>query len=826
MRSIENDGGTGPDFEDPRGPDGARAVPTRSGAAHEPTAARGRSGDRADPRAEGAAELAAERAYLQRGRRALHGMRDEARNTRMAEGDPVGDKATNEFLRQARKRRIASLADGGDTPLFFARLDYAAHGPDAGDAPGAGGVARSGAGAGNDDGAGNDGGSGGHGRPGGAGGGNAAVAGRRFYLGRRYVRESAGDDPLVVDWRADVARPFYRAHRGDPMGVRTRRRFGYDAGILTAYEDEPVMTTDPPAPSGGTSPSVAMADPAGTPGPPTTAQAVPAQGVVRAGSLVEREIERPRSGPMRDIVATIAPEQDEIVRADLSVSLCVQGAPGTGKTAVGLHRAAYLLFAHRERLARAGVLVVGPNQAFLRYIAAVLPALGENAVRHVTVDELVGTVGTDGTDSAVGGEAGRGEPVASAVLKGDARLAAVLRAAAHGGLRPPDGQVSVTTRVGRWTVGEQDFADLFTAAAAALRAGTVRYVPARERLAGQLANAVRRRAELGGHFFTDGALRTLARSRPIRDAVDAVWPALDAPGLVHRLLTDPDLLARAGQGILHPDEQALLLATAPPGPARRPRWSRAEAFLVDEARDLLEGTEGVGHLIVDEAQDLSAMQCRALARRCLDGSLTVLGDLAQGTTPWAATSWPAQLGHLGRRDAHLEVLTRGYRVPAEILAFANRLLARIAPDLPPAVSVRTAPGALAVLATADVPGTVAEAARVALTREGSLAVIAADGDVAGLLPALRAAGLPVATLGDDEGVPASTRASLVPASLAKGLEFDHVIAVEPASIVAAETEPLLGERRLYVALTRAVSALTVVHADALPEALRDPVPAG
>src|SRR5213078_4868042 len=173
--------------------------------------------------------------------------------------------------------------------------------------------------------------------------------------GRRHVHDADGD-PMVIDWRAPVSQPFYRASRKDPMAVALRRRFGFAGGELTAYEDE--RLTDP--------------EEAGT-----------------ASRLLQAEIERPRVGPMRDIVATIQPEQDEIVRADLDRSLCVQGGPGTGKTAVGLHRAAYLLYSHRRQLKRNGVLVVGPNPAFLHYISAVLPALGEVDVQQRTLDEVL-----------------------------------------------------------------------------------------------------------------------------------------------------------------------------------------------------------------------------------------------------------------------------------------------------------------------------------------------------------------------------------------------------------------------------------------------------
>src|SRR6478609_10298369 len=204
----------------------------------------------------------------------------------------------------------------------------------------------------------------------------------RWYIGRRHVNDKLGD-PVVIDWRADLSGAFYRASRGHPMGVRLRRRFGVDRGRLTAYEDEHLVA--------------------------------PEAGDVGRSQILVEEIERPRVGPMRDIVATIQPEQDEIVRADAATTVCVQGAPGTGKTAVGLHRAAWLLYASRDRLLRSGVLVVGPNRAFLEHVGSVLPALGEIEVAHTTVEQLAGSV-----------TARTSEPAPVATLKGDARMAQVL----------------------------------------------------------------------------------------------------------------------------------------------------------------------------------------------------------------------------------------------------------------------------------------------------------------------------------------------------------------------------------------------------------------
>jgi DNA helicase IV len=238
--------------------------------------------------------------------------------------------------------------------------------------------------------------------------------------------------------------------------------------------------------------------------------------------------------------------------------------------------------------------------------------------------------------------------------------------------------------------------------------------------------------------------------------------------------------------------------------------------LIDEVKDLLERTPSLAHIVVDEAQDLSAMAWRAIGRRCTTGSVTVLGDIAQGTTPWAAPSWDQLLGHLGKPEATLEILTTGYRVPRQILDFASRLLAQIAPDLAPATSVRQDPGSLVVTAVppSGLPAALSAACSDALSRPGSIAVISSDGDLSETAAVLASAGLPHVIL-DGEG--GDSQLVVVPVSLVKGLEFDQVIVVEPARIAAAEAR---GLHRLYVALTRAVSRLTVLHAEPLPESLR------
>ncbi|TQS44903.1 HelD family protein [Cryptosporangium phraense] len=587
-------------------------------------------------------------------------------------------------------------------------------------------------------------------------------AGETFHVGRRHVTDVAGD-PLVVDWRAPVSTAFYQASAIAPEGVRRRRRFGFSAGRLTSFEDEHLESGEETG---------------------------------LGSRLLAEEIERPRVGPMRDIVATIQPDQDALVRAGLETSLCIQGAPGTGKTAVGLHRAAYLLYAYRERLSRSGVLVVGPNTAFLGYIAEVLPALGEVDVQQRTVGQLVARVPVRGSDS----------PDALAV-KGDARMAAVVARSLTAGLGTPSAPLVITDGV-RLRIGPSELGEIVAEARTAYEAGTP-YSTARDRVARRVAERFRRQVERRGGSPTDVWVSRVARSRPLKTWLESLWPAADPAGLVARLLGDRSLLARAAEGLLSDAEQdAIAWDTRP----RRPRWTEADAVLIDEAAGLLDRVPGYGHVIVDEAQDLSPMQARAIARRSVYGSLTVLGDLAQGTAVNAARDWPTLLGHLEKPGTVVTPLTTGYRMPAEIVEFANRLLPALGADVSPARSVRRAPGALVVEAVGDPIAAAVRAARAAVAEPGSVAVITADATVARVSAALTDAGLAVADPLADAGPDAAGAVTVLPATLAKGLEFDTVIVLEPSEIVAAEPR---GLNRLYVVLTRAVSRLTVLHSSAL-----------
>jgi DNA helicase IV len=671
--------------------------------------------------------LSRERAHLKSSRAALRAMREDVESLDIA--DVTANWVNAAVLQRQIDDRIKALADLSHTPLFFGRLDYL-HAPGADQAEGA--------------------------------------EGERFYIGRRHVHDAVGD-PMVIDWRAPVSQPFYRASKKDPMDVGLRRRFGYTGGDLTAYEDE------------------RLSDPA-------EAEVVSA--------LLQAEIERPRVGPMRDIVATIQPEQDEIVRSGLSGSVCVQGGPGTGKTAVGLHRVAYLLYAHRERLARTGTLVIGPNRSFLHYIEQVLPALGELEVKQATVDDLVAHVEVRGADGAD-----------AAVIKGDARMAEVLRRAVRSHITLPVEPVVVVRGSRRWRVPACELEEIVRE----LMGRDMRYGAARDALPQRIAHAVLVQMERSGEAPDDRVQDSVARNTAVKAAVKVLWPAVDPAKLVLRLLSDAEFLAEHAEGVFSEDEQKCVLWERPARSVRAAKWSSADAVLIDEVTDLVARTHSLGHVVLDEAQDLSPMQYRAVGRRCTTGSATVLGDLAQGTTPWATRSWAEALRHLGKEEAVVEELTVGFRVPRDVIAYASRLLPHIAPGLAPVSSVRENPGAFEVREAANGADDVVAACEEALEREGSVGLIAADARIPALAAALADGGLTY--LGPGEETTAQTRLTLVPASLAKGLEYDYVVLDEPAAVVDGEPDERTGLRRLYVALTRAVSGLVVVHAAELPEQL-------
>jgi len=657
-------------------------------------------------------DLDAEQSYIDEAYRCLSAMRD--RTARVADLEDSAAEAVDSAIAQAHLRhRLASLDTDMDG-LSFGRLDE--------------------------------------------------EAGDTWYVGRRHVEDARGD-PVVVDWRADVAIPFYRATPVDALGLSRRRRFLMTGKQLDDLYDE--VFDDPD--------SVDAARHGGIPDP----------------LLVE--LERERTGEMRDIVATIAAEQDEVIRAPLETCLVVQGGPGTGKTAVGLHRAAFLLYEHRRKLDVDGMLVIGPNPIFLRYIAQVLPSLGETAARQTTLERLL--AGTAYRATGIDGDH-------AAAVKGDARLARVVARAVAGARRPPEEDLAVATAWGGVTV---------TAAAlgAALHEVAARGVPhnvgrtAFRRQAARLVRTqlVRRR---GDEAVPADELDTdLRRNRAWIRALDRAWPARTAPGAVRRLLTNRVALAEAADGLLGPDEQAAVLRR----PARKVSdepWTVADLALLDEAEAAIAGPpRSYGHIVVDEAQDLSAMGLRALARRSPAASMTVLGDLAQATAPGAQESWDEAIAHLGAPSTATRAdLDLGYRVPASIMDMANGLLAEAAPGVTPCRSVRAGGRPpVFVAAGADLGDEVRRAVAELAAEFGTVAVVVPDG--------LRAevVGLP-------DAVPV-----LRPLE-AKGLEFDAVVVVEPEAIAGGDAR---GLRLLYVALTRAVQELVVVHARPLPAGLAVPV---
>jgi DNA helicase IV len=571
-----------------------------------------------------------------------------------------------------------------------------------------------------------------------------------LYVGRRWVHDDARR-ALVVNWQAPAARPFYTATPVAPHGVTLRRRFRTRGRELLDISDEAL--------DGSLADAAAVDD------------------------FLLEELERARDTRMRDIVATIQADQYRLIARDPEPPLVIQGGPGTGKTAVGLHRASYLLYTHRSELRR--ILVVGPNPAFMEYVSHVLPALGEDSVDQRAVAELV-----------EGAEISRADQLDVQRLKADTRLAEVVRRAAQ---LASDGkpQELVVRLEGSFVGVEADeAAELLGEARAELGLSAA----ARERFR---MNVLRRFYEdygvrLGGQAYRsfEEVERALRRDGRLTRFLDASWPAPKPEQVVRRLLSSRESLAAAADGILDADEQALL---------RRARsgWSDADLPLLDEARAILHGTPTrYGHVIVDEAQDLTPMQLRMVSRRAA-GVFTVLGDIAQATGPVGYARWNELLPYLpGGDDAEVEELRHAYRVPREIMSVALPLLKRIAPDVVPPLAYRTgAEPPRVVEAEEPLAAAFDEAARLA-GAEGLLAVIAP--------PSLRGDG---ETALFDE-----TRIAVLTPREAKGMEFDHVIVVEPAQIVEEAAEGQ-GLRELYVALTRPTTTLVLVHARSLPPEL-------
>ena len=562
---------------------------------------------------------------------------------------------------------------------------------------------------------------------------------RPLYVGRRWVHDEE-QQQLVINWQAPAARPFYTATPQDPHGVTLRRRFRTDGRKLLDLADEALDGS--------------MLDGA------------------TVGDFLLEELERNRETHMRDIVATIQADQYRLITHDPNDPLVIQGGPGTGKTAVGLHRASWLLYTERDRLRQRGVLVVGPNRTFMEYVSHVLPALGEDAVEQRAIGELVDGIVPD-----------RRDPPAVAALKADTRLVDVIRRAVE--LRLAAEPVELVQRLeGSFvSVREREVRALL---ASAREEGTT--ASARERFR---MSVLRRFYEEYGRVLGGSAIRNFdeveraLRAKGYLDSVlKAAWPVVAPDKLVHSLLANRAALAEAADGILDADEQRLLVR-------RGAGWSDGDIPLLDEARALVATPPRVfGHVIVDEAQDLTPMQLRMIERRAQDGALTILGDVAQGTGPVRYEGWEEVLP-----GARVEELLHAYRVPREIMNVALPLLDTIAPNVAPPISYRTG---------AEPPEFRRVGEEQLLPEAYRVAAELADGLVALIVPE-SLAGDAAADAHLYDGVP------LLTPKQAKGLEFDHVVVVEPA---------LVELRELYVALSRPTKTLVVLHARDLPRELR------
>ncbi len=655
-----------------------------------------------------------------------------------------------------------------------------------------------------------------------------------LYIGRIGLRDDE-HEPRLIDWRAPAAHSFYAATPSDPNGLIRRRHIYTRNRTVTGVDDE-VFDLD--------------------------RLSEPDRRTLSGEAMLIASITSRRTGRMSDVVATIQAEQDRVIRSALQGVLVVQGGPGTGKTVAALHRAAYLLYTHRRTLERRGVLVIGPNATFLRYISQVLPSLGETDVVLSSIAELFPGVKAVPDD----------DPEA-AVIKGDVTMVNVLRRAVHNLQQVPPGDLEVTADGVAMTVPGQVVLRVRDRARKLRKPHNAARKLFITELLGALAAAEAR--ALGRELDPEDVPYARARlwdEPPVRAALDALWPFLTPQRLVAGLLAEEGALRRAAPGLSAAERAALLRRGQPDA------WTVADVPLLDEASQLL-GTDDTadkirrraaererraeeryarevleitglagqgfvdaatladwnrdagqqlttaerawadpnwayGHVIVDEAQELSAMAWRMVMRRIPTRSMTVVGDVAQRGSAAGARSWAQMLDQYVKGRWREELLTVNYRTPTEIMALAADVLAAVAPDERPPESVReegVAPRAVRGLAV--VPGVVKEELAemgAEMGQGGRLAVIAPGNRIAELARAL-----PEAVPGDRTEV-LDSPVALLTVGQAKGLEFDRVVLADPAGIL--DQSPA-GGHDLYVAITRATHRLTVVHDGPLPESL-------
>ncbi|GLY19415.1 ATP-binding domain-containing protein [Kineosporia rhizophila] len=587
-------------------------------------------------------------------------------------------------------------------------------------------------------------------------------SGETYYVGKWLISDQDGE-PLVINWKAPMAAPFYEASHDDPQGLVRKRTFATERNRILSFDD------------------VVYADLAARVGELT---ALEHEGIDDA---VLRELDAARSGEMRDIVQTIHALQYELVRAPLEQLLIVQGGPGTGKTVVGLHRVSWLLYNHSETLAPSDVLVVGPNPTFTRYIRQVLPGLGDHQVEHRDLRGLGLQKGT-----------GRQESAEVVRIKGELRMQQLLMRGLVQRIRLPE-------RAGRLDVGP--------AGDPVASFSRPEVEDALRRSVNQARSYGAGRAAMRSWISATAAVRARRGVEVPDPAVDAalqrVWPSLTPQMFLRDLFGSRDrLLAAAGQDFTAAEVQMLFRPAS--DRVSDEGWSLADVALLDETDLLLNGSvPQFGHIVLDEAQDLSPMQLRSVRRRSRTGSYTVLGDLAQSTGPWARDTWDDVVEALRvRHPESIVPLTLGYRVPQQVYALAAQLLPHAAPAVEPLSVIRLGP-AEPDLRRVPVGELGAEAVRAACE-------YAARGLFVGIICADEHRAAVVEMLNQDDVQYQDTRAgslgksiNLVGATDAKGLEFEAVVVVEPESIVSESTH---GLRLLYVALTRTTKFLTVVHA--------------
>ncbi|MEO5900223.1 MAG: ATP-binding domain-containing protein, partial [Ilumatobacteraceae bacterium] len=543
---------------------------------------------------------------------------------------------------------------------------------------------------------------------------------------------------------------------------------------------------------------------------------------LRGYSTLLAALERGRTGQLGDIVATIQAEQDEIIRSPQPGVLVVQGGPGTGKTVVALHRAAYLLYTYRFPLEDQGVLVIGPNRVFLRYIDRVLPSLGEAGIEQVVLADLVPDV--DWARYAI-------DPVDSplaATTKGDIRMAGLIDQAVADRERPLREDVVVPFRTGYLRLRAEDTVRIVRAAQRRFR----RHNAGRRHVEGEVWAAL---TASWREPIAVSDVRDAVRGLPeVRAALERMWPVLTPAQLLHDLFGSKALLKLAGHRHLAEREYVSLYRPRHDDIADV-RWTDNDVALLDEARSYLgprptrssvgsgrpeeaDEIRTYGHIVIDEVQDLTPMQLRMVSRRSLNGSMTVVGDIAQATGALAPNSWDDVLRHLPeQKPSRVIGLTVGYRIPEQIMALANKVMMAATPSLRAPTSVRAGDEHPEFVLVGD--GRLLDAVVAATRRmereigDGNIAVVVPDSMFDRVSDVLAAAGIThgrATRTGLDMGI------TVVPVSVVKGLELDGVVVVEPAAIVREEQQ---GLRALYVALTRSTRRLTIVHAEPLPAAM-------